>query len=198
MANAHTNTPGGVPADYDGVVVIVDTSGSMREHGKIMVARNLLAFIGEQARLETTPQLPGAHIVVQWSSDIEMVEISPNGDLPCWAVGGRLDAQALLASLSEILSDAGRVRLLLLSDGHFAGADVAAIKAWRRRHPDVSMRAVSIGPDASTATLKGVADSGGVFPAEEILLAFASWNLPRDQVLPVSIDELAPTEGAAR
>jgi hypothetical protein len=199
MANESTDDPRGTRMhQLDLMVVVADTSGSMREHGKAMLARNLVSHIRELARLGDGPPWLGEPILVRWSSEVEVVKAPPDQDLPAWIIGGRAQAQPLLSALDGILVRATRTRILLLSDGHFASADVDSFKAWQRRHPDVSTRALGIGPDAATATLAKVTERGGVFPAEEIVLALASWTLPQEQPLPSCIADIASPDVGTR
>ena len=123
-----------------------------------------------------------------------MAEVAPDQDLPLFPVAGRALLQPLLALLDGLLSKDEMLPVLLLSDGHFPSADISAFKAWRRGKPEVSVRALAIGPDASPATLAKMADPGGVFPPAEVGGALASWTLQRDPMLPTRVGELADSD----
>lgn len=172
------------------IVVVADSSGSMREHGKAMLARNLIAHVLEHARYADAPERAGGAIVVHWATEAAVVDQLPDQDLPQLGIGGRAQMQPLLTTLEHLYAGNGKVRVLLLSDGHIASADVAAFKAWQTLHPQASVRAVAVGPDAVRATLTKLADPGGVFPPEEVVCALTTWFLPRDPTLPERLNEL--------
>ena len=101
-----------------------------------------------------------------------------------------------MALLDGLLCKSELLRVLLLSDGHCSSSDVSAFKAWRRGKPEVSVRAVAIGPDAVSATLAKMSDPGGVFPAAEVVSALTSWTMQREPRLPTHVGEL--TDAASR
>lgn len=173
------------------VIVVADTSGSMREQGKAMLVRNLIACVREQERLSDGPWHLGESVVVLWGGDATAVELSPEQDLPQFPVGGRAHMPSLLKLLDRFLPDGETLRVLLLSDGHLPSSGVSAFKAWKRGKPDVSVRGLAVGPDATPGTLSKMTEPGGVFPPAEIVSALASWTLPRDPVLPTRVGDVA-------
>ena len=173
------------------MVVVTDTSGSMREHGKAMLARNLLAFAREYCRLSDEKASFEEPVIALWGAVATVAEVAPDEDFPLFPVDGRAVLQPLLTLLDGLLSKEEKLLVLLVSDGHLSSADVSAFKAWRRGKPEVSVRALAIGPDASTTTLAKMADPGGVFPPAEVGGALASWTLKRDPMLPTRLGELA-------
>ena len=175
------------------LVVVIDTSGSMREQGKAMLARNLIACVREKRRLSDGGWLLGESVIVLWGAEATVVEPALDRDLPLFPVGSRALLQPLLALLDGLLLKDDRLRVLLLSDGHFPSTEVAAFKAWRRGKPGVSVRVLAIGPDAVPATLAKMADPGGVFPPDEVVGALASWTVQRDPMLPTRVSDLAET-----
>ena len=175
------------------VVVVTDTSGSMRELGKAMLARNLIAYVREQMRLTDGAWSLGESVIVLWGAEATVVRQSPDQDLPPFSIGGRAILQPLLTLLDSLLSEDELLRVLFLSDGHFPGSDVSAFKVWRRRKPQVSVRSLAIGTDAVPATLAKMADPGGVFSPDEVVAALASWALQRDSTLPARVRDVADT-----
>jgi hypothetical protein len=165
------------------MVVVTDTSGSMREHGKAMLARNLIGYVREQQRFSQKQQQHTEPRLVLWGPETSVVRLLPDQELPPFQVGGRCQAPPLLLVLEESL-ERSAVRILLISDGHLATSDISAFKAWKRQHPTVSIRAITVGPDATPATLAKIADPAGVFPAEEIVAAITSWSFPLGPPLP--------------
>jgi hypothetical protein len=202
------------------MIVVADTSGSMREHGKAMLVRGLLAHVRQAAEdvtggtfsdgLGATPSSsgapPGAPILVIWGSEGSVLTMAVDEDLPLLPVGGSAAVQPLLALLDSLLVESGRIGLLVLSDGHLPAADVKTFRAWLRRRPEVSVRAIAVGPDAMTANLarltgganepvrlaiEAAAIGGrGWFPPEEIGAALASWPPARPAELPAYLAEV--------
>jgi hypothetical protein len=187
-------------------IVVADTSGSMSEHGKLMLVRNLLAHVRQWAREADGALAARAPLLVRWSTEAVVLEVPAHEDLPVLPAGGRVAVEPLLALLDSLTSDGEPVALLLLSDGHLAAADVSAFRVWLRRHPSVSVRAIAVGPDAVTTTLarlssaadagerraseKAVAGSRGWFPPEEILWALEAWPLSGPAPLPERVAEV--------
>jgi hypothetical protein len=186
-------------------LVVADTSGSMAEHGKLMLVRNLLTHVRQWAREVDGALAARAPLLVRWSIEAVVLEVPAHEDLPMLTAGGRVAVEPLLALLDSLTSDGGPVALLFLSDGHLAAADVSAFRAWLRRHPSVSVRAIAVGPDAVTTTLarlstaadagerrasETVAGSRGWFPPEEILCALEDWPLSRPAPLPERVAEV--------
>ena len=180
------------------VVVVTDTSGSMREHGKAMLARNLIACVREQRRLGDGRWRFGEPVIVLWGTEATVADLAPDQDLPLFSVANRALLQPLLALLGSLLSKDEILRVLLLSDGHLPSTDVSAFKAWRRDKPGVSVRTLAIGPDAVPATLAKMADRGGVFPPDEVVGALASWTLQQDPTLPTRVGDLADAAARSR
>ncbi|MFB1484085.1 hypothetical protein [Corallococcus sp. RDP092CA] len=187
-------------------IVVADTSGSMSEHGKLMLVRNLLTHVRQWAREADGALAARAPFLVRWSTEAVVLEVPAHEDLPMLRADGRVAVEPLLALLDSLTSDGGPVALLLLSDGHLAAADVSAFRAWLRRHPNVSVRAIAVGPDAVTTTLArlssavdvgerrssetAVAGSRGWFPPEEILCALEAWPLSGPAPLPERVAEV--------
>jgi hypothetical protein len=195
-------------ADVRTTIVVADTSGSMREHGKAMLVRNLLAHVRESAQDATGASWASAPILVRWGSDASVLTVPAHEDLPVLPVGGRAAISPLLTLLDELVTDGGLIRLLVLSDGHLADADVTAFRAWLRRRPNVSVHAIAVGPDAVTAALArltGASDrhvletatmgDRGWFRPEEIFSALASWPSSPPTEPPTRIAEIVARGG---
>lgn len=176
--------------DQKTMVVVADTSGSMGEHGKALLVRNLIAYVRETFRLSVEPSLLGNCTVLLWNEQITVVEPAPEEDLPHFEVGGRAQMQPLLVALEQIRAVAGEMRVLLVSDGHFSGSDHSAFKAWQRRHPAVSVRTLAVGPDAVHTVLRKLAEPCGAFAAEDVSCAIGTWTLPREPTLPTFLTDL--------
>lgn len=168
----------------DRLTLVVDTSGSMREHGKAMLARNLVAYVREHQRLGASSWGLGELRVLGWGQEAPEVTLNQEEELPALALGGQAQVRPLLAAMEPLLPGEGVLRVLLISDGHLASADVTAFKAWLRGRPRVLVRALAVGPDAAKATLGELAEPAGVFLAEEVVAALASWARPRELARP--------------
>ena len=127
-------------------IVVTDTSGSMREHGKAMLVRGLLTHVRQTAEEVTEGAPPGAPILVIWGSEAYVLTTAVDEDLPLLPVGGSAAVQPLLALLDSLPVESSRIGLLVLSDGHLPAADVNGFRAWLRRRPGVSVRAIAVGP----------------------------------------------------
>ena len=185
-------------SDANMLVVVVDASGSMREHGKAMIARQLVAHLDAEHRSPEGPWQLGSLVVLRWGTETAVVDLSPGEDLPVMVCGGRAQGSALVAALSALVDGATTLRALLISDGHLDPADVRAFTTWQRRNSRVSVRTIAVGPDAATAALAKMAERGGAFLPEEIDQALTTWTLPRESTLPVSVAELFPSASGAR
>jgi hypothetical protein len=156
------------------MIIVADSSGSMRELGKAMLVRNVINHIRGVARLGRGPDWLMGPVVLRWAETVERINLADDSDLPDWEVGGRLRMAPLLEVLDALVGGSPHSRLLLLSDGHWALSDVQDFKKWKRSQPGVSVRSLSIGPDAVRSVLAKVSD-GGSFPAEDVVPAIASW-----------------------
>src|SRR5689334_17231660 len=108
------------------IVVVIDTSGSMREHGKALLARNLVAFIREHGRVGVEMWPPGEVVFVLWGSETSLLEMAPEHELPPFPAGGRAQVEPLLSVLDGFVNTGVVPRLLLLSDGHIGGSEITA------------------------------------------------------------------------
>ena len=179
------------------IIVVIDASGSMCEHGKALLARNLVAYVREHGRVGVETWPPGEAVVVLWGAETSLLDVAPEHDLPSFPASGRARVEPLLAVLDGLVRADVAPRILLLSDGHIGGSEITAFRAWRRRHARVSVRALAVGPDAVGATLEKVADPDGVFLPEEIGAAMATWSLPSRPELPGRVGEIVErSEGA--
>lgn len=195
-------------ADERRIVVVADTSGSMREHGKAMVARNLL----DHARQTWSGVTGASPILVQWGADVNVLRARVETELPPLLPDGRAAIEPLIALLEELASEPGPIGVILLSDGHLSAADVNAFRAWSRRRPNVAVRSIAIGPDAATATLARLASASepadrhradgaelgarGWFGPQDICAALGAWPSVNTVPMPTCIAELTnPMEG---
>lgn len=168
----------------DRLAVVLDTSGSMCEHGKAMLARNLVAYVREQRRLGASSWRLGELHILGWGREAMEMEVAQEEELPQLEAGGQARVHPLLVALEALMPATGELRVLLISDGHLVSADVTAFKTWLRGRPSVSVRTLAVGPDAAVAALGKLAEPGGVFLAEEIVAAMTAWTRPRELARP--------------
>jgi len=179
----------------DSLILVVDSSGSMREMGKIMVARNLVAYVRECLRLRIgCEQMCELHLLT-WGSTTLIIDLEKDAELSAIEAEGETNVTQLLRVLDDVMAGDFRKRVLLLSDGHLARVELSKLVAWRRDAPSASLRAVAIGPDANEATLRKIADANGVFAAEDISSCLADWHPCDPGPLPASLDDLPSCRG---
>lgn len=148
--------------------VVVDTSGSMNDMGKVFVQRNLCRYM---AQLKTLDAEKYAHVDIhfyQWADKIEEIVLQPNGDIPELVAGGSASLPLLLSFITSNLSKFENLRVLCLSDGGFDGAE------QMKSHPDLVIRSVAIGSDANPLELEKVSSNDKVYHAEGIASAVDS------------------------
>nr|WP_319528045.1 hypothetical protein [Pseudomonas laurentiana] len=161
------------------VCVVLDTSGSMMEMGKIETAEYLLGFLFESmaladpappfARLRwldgSRPQIPG-----EWQASTLAPLFTPEGQgFSC----------ALFESLQQEIDTQGCAAILLLSDGGFAS------DPWRRWLRDclVPVHVVMIGADAQEGPLRQLFGKARVFQSEAIDQAWRYWPTQGERVI---------------
>ena len=181
--------------DTQTLAVVADCSGSMRELGKSMLVRNLLAYVRECERLRDRSRPLGQLRVICWGTEASELELGQQEELRSFAVSGRAKMEPLLALLEEIAPGNAKLRLLLFSDGHLASSDAVAFMVWRRKKPGVSVRAIAVGPDAVRAAMTKMADRNGVFLPEDIASALTPWPLHGESASPMVLAEVTGEAG---
>lgn len=156
------------------LTVVADISGSMKELGKIMIVRNLLAYIRERMRLSPNCQFWNSLQLIIWGENTSIVELTVDHDLPHWEAKGKSNSQQLIQILNAHLSDQLE-RVLLLSDGNFTRDEFNILQKWLQSRPNVSLRTVAVGADASLIKLEKLTGSWRPFLAENISQAVSNW-----------------------
>jgi hypothetical protein len=163
--------------EYTHVVVIADASGSMREAGKHVVLRTLVAYIQYTIRTGINGGFLTGLILLSLGGETKVMEFEENSDIPELPIGGKTSISKLLPVLSSTIEPLGRVRVLLLSDGRIPHNEFGHFSSWQHSNPKVSLRAIAIGPDANWAALKKHIGKDNVFSAEDISQALHPWPL---------------------
>lgn len=146
----------------------IDTSGSMDESDKRLIARSIALFIAQYCRLgyaEAELRLLAAGAAprqVEWKAEDEY----PEALLDC---GGTIDMQALADQLPP---DDGR--LILVTDGSWATSERRLFDALLNSRPANSVRVVKVGSEP-ICNLQAFEARKMVFDAEKILEALDGW-----------------------
>lgn len=146
----------------------IDTSGSMEESDKRLIARSIVLFIAQYCRLgyaEAELHLLAAGAAprfVEWKPEDEY----PEALLDC---DGTIDMQALAGLLPP---DDGR--LILVTDGSWATSERRQFDALVNSRPADSVRIVKVGSEP-VYNLQAFKVREMVFDAEKILEAIDGW-----------------------
>lgn len=145
--------------------LVWDTSGSMAEWGKTLIARGVVRAIEQYLRLGYgCAELS----LVAWGDVATVVEWQPDHEFPpeVLVCKGEANVGALIAHLAK--QPLGKI--VLLTDGFWARSDARALKRWKDGLPPDTVRLVRVGAD-SNQQLKG----DDVFPAEGLFAALDGW-----------------------
>jgi hypothetical protein len=145
--------------------MVWDTSGSMAEWGKHLIARGVARAMEQYLRLGHG----GADLkLVAWANEARFLEWSPDQEFPLELLisEGATNTEALITLLGKQPDG----RLLLITDGFWSQADAKALKRWKESLQPDTLRVVKIGGDANPH-LKGA----DVFAAEDLFAALDGW-----------------------
>lgn len=146
------------------VNLVIDTSGSMMESDKRLIARNLalvvvqysrLGYAGMELRLLAAGAAPH---VIDWDANAEY----PEELLSC---GGNIDMQALAVLLST-----SKGKVVFITDGAWNESEKRAFEALLKSMPMGMVRIVKVGDERGCA-LHPFKTRGMVFDAEAIFEA---------------------------
>jgi len=174
------------------LLVVLDTSGSMKEFGKNMLIRNLLAYIRESFRFNS-PNLKNNELkVISFADKAQFIIINNFEDTPQINFEGKTNVEKIIELLQHEIKNDETNRILFLTDGNFTNNEIKKIEEWRVAHPDLLMRSVAIGPDSSIKKLKKITGEGTVYKAEEITTALKHWPIKNEAIQPpLSIKDIA-------
>jgi hypothetical protein len=145
--------------------LVWDTSGSMSEGGKHMIARGVARSVEQYVRLG----YGDADLkLFAWNCEVTPVEWGGDEDFPSQMLvcEGVANMSALIALLEE-QPDASAV---LITDGFWSLDESKTLKGWRNGLQQDALRVIKVGADANPR-LKGEY----VFAAEDVLLAMDGW-----------------------
>ena len=142
--------------------IVVDTSGSMAEGGKMLIARGVVRAIEQYFRFGYA----AAEIrLLAAGKEVREIPWTPDEEYPAclFEVGGSLDAVALAAFLNET---SGQV--VLISDVAWDSAVMKMLQRWNLSHPGC-LRVLKVGVEKSL--VRGLE----VFSAEDVLELLDDW-----------------------
>lgn len=147
------------------LILIVDTSGSMSEGGKRLVARGLARATEQFIRLG----YGSADLkLVAWNRGARVVEWDPNQEFPpeMLVSEGAANAESLISHLGERPEG----KILLITDGFWSQANAKALKRWKERLQLDTLRVIKVGADANPQ-LRGA----DIYTAEDLFAALDGW-----------------------
>ena len=145
--------------------VVCDSSGSMSEGAKHLIARGVARVTEQYFRLG----YGSADLkLVAWNKEARFVDWIPDKEFPpeMLVCESAANAEALI-TLLEGQTDG---KFLLITDGFWSLDDAKALKRWKAGLPRDTLRFIKIGADANPH-LKGA----DVFAAEELFAALDGW-----------------------
>jgi len=145
--------------------LVWDTSGSMGDWGKLLIARGVARAMEQYLRLGYGS---GDVRLVAWSNEARVIDWRSDQEFPpdLLVSGGTANATALVSLFGK--EPGGKV--LLLTDGLWSHADAKQLRSWKQGLPPDTLRIIRIGADANPQ-LKG----NDVFAVEELFAALDGW-----------------------
>jgi len=146
--------------------LVWDTSGSMAEMGKNMIARGIARALEQYLRLG----YGNADLkLVAWGNEARIVGWHPDQEFPQDLLVSQGSANA--PALVTLFGTEPNGRILLMTDGYWAPPDEKALKRWKTSLPPNSLRIIKVGADANPH-LTGP----NVFTGEELFAALDGWQ----------------------
>jgi hypothetical protein len=145
--------------------LVWDTSGSMAEWGKYLIARGVARAMEQYLRLGyDSAKLK----LVAWGNEARLFDWRCDQEFPPELLmpEGSANAQALISLLGT--EPGGKV--LILTDGFWSPVDAKELKRWKACLQPDTIRVIKVGADANPH-LKGV----DVFAAEDLFAALDCW-----------------------
>ena len=147
------------------IYLVWDTSGSMGEWGKLMIARGVARAIEQYLCLG----YGSADLkLVAWGNEARVIDWRSDQEFPpeLLVSGGSASAKALISLLG--MDPSGKV--MLLTDGFWSQANERELKRWKQGLQPDTIRVIKIGADANPH-LKGP----DVFVAEDLFAVLDGW-----------------------
>lgn len=178
----------------DRLHLILDISGSMREMGKLLLARNLVAFTREL--LEIMPEEFSFREIrlFTWNEVIQPVELTANRETSHFEASGKTDLARLKEFLESQTENKTGVKAIILSDGSFSNNFLLNnFNTWHKENPHLTLYAVGIGADAYHSNLRKLSTNNRVFCPEDLFPAIRSLvaYVDGDMDKPPSVNEIS-------
>ena len=142
-----------------------DKSGSMSEGGKHLIVRSVARAVEQYSRFGYGHAILN---LVAWSNEARVVEWNPDEGFPPEML--TCEGAASVKALINLLGEQPKDKVLLVTDGFWALDEVKALKRWRKRLQQDTLRVIKIGADTNPH-LKGT----DVFAAEDLFVALDGW-----------------------
>ena len=145
--------------------IICDTSGSMSESGKHLIARGLARATEQYYRLGY------GHAdlkLVAWNNEARPIEWIADNEFPSEMLVCEKGANAI--ALITLLGKQPDGKILIITDGFWSQNDTKALKRWKEGLKPDTIRIIKIGSDANPQ-LKGA----DVFAHEDFFATLDGW-----------------------
>lgn len=171
--------------------IVVDTSGSMYEMGKVHIQRNLCRYISQLKLIDQEKYSSLKIHFYQWARNFSEFSLKSNEDTPN-LVQGSSNLCLLSDFLSQHSSDTGKLMALILSDGNFPNSDIVDFKSHLGTLTGLIIRTVAVGADADFLKLRKISTNNTVYLSENIASAIDSTIFGSDEPVtaPVSTDQI--------
>lgn len=172
--------------------IIVDTSGSMNEMGKIHLQQNLCRYAAQIKVLDESKYSGTGIRFYQWAENISNIELQSDGKFPCFSAADSSSLSILSDFISQTFNNTERTLLLILSDGNFPNKEILNFKRQLSAFGELNIRTVAVGADADLLKLKKLSTNDTVFLSENIASAIDSTIFSFDESLiaPVSTSQI--------
>jgi hypothetical protein len=147
------------------IYLVCDTSGSMEEWGKNMIARGVVRAIEQYLKLGYGS---GDLKLISWGNEACVVEWHSDQEFPPEMLKSRGSANVL--ALVTLIGTKPVGKVLLLTDGSWVERDVRELKRWKENLQPETLRIIKIGADANPRL-----NGKDVFTAENLFAALDGW-----------------------
>jgi hypothetical protein len=154
--------------------VIIDTSGSMNEMGKVHLQRNLCRYAVQLQLLDQEKYSNFDIRFYQWTHSVAEIILQSDGDIPALATEASSSLSVLSNFLFQNQSETEGQRVLILSDGNFPNSDISSFQNQLSSFSGLIMQTVAVGADADMLKLRKISTNNSVYLSENIALAIDS------------------------
>lgn len=146
------------------LTIIIDTSGSMSEGGKLFIARGLVIKIGQHISLGYSSMRP---VLYSWSNELKGVSWCPEEDYPeaLMVAEGSTNAPALVSHFQNSSEN-----ILVITDGHLANHDLSAFKEWETTKEENSIKIIQLSGDSEQKKYQS-----STHHADDLIAILNSW-----------------------